>query len=93
MVTSRPWPNPLPPSPESVSKAPLMTSPVSLSRPVTPFPPATQALREQQSADTEHLLRSAAEEAPAADGDEAPAEEPVAEAEGDEPEASEAPKS
>jgi RNA polymerase sigma-B factor len=40
-----------------------MTSTASLSPPISPFPPATPALQAQQSAETERLLRSAAEEA------------------------------
>jgi RNA polymerase sigma-B factor len=40
-----------------------MTSTASFSRPISPFPPGTPALQEQQSAETERLLRSAAEEA------------------------------
>jgi RNA polymerase sigma-B factor len=40
-----------------------MISTATLSPPGSPFPPTTQALREQQSTETEHLLRSAAEEA------------------------------
>ena len=60
---------------------------------VVPEAPVDEAAEEQPETEDEAVEEpEAAEEAPAADGDEAPSEEPVAEAEGDEPEASDAPK-
>jgi large subunit ribosomal protein L17 len=58
---------------------------------VIPEAPVDEAAEEEPEADEEPVEDAeAADEAPAAD-DEAPAEDPVAEAEGDEPEASDAP--